>query len=122
MNRGSSSSEWQLTAAEFNAACAGRRFTERGRQIAYEQLVEGTPPEVVATRYRISRNRAFVLRKQVYSAHLEASNYPPDWVTATLTAPPDALRAFQKQVGVKLRAWREFKAADAAHKAVGRSK
>lgn len=105
----STSSDWRLSDEQFEQACEGRRFTDRGRMIAYEQLVLGRAAEEVARQYKVSRNRAFFLRRQVYSAFLELSDYPPDWITVKITASPELLKAFNAQVQKKLKAWRKFK-------------
>ncbi|MGE0315903.1 MAG: TrfB-related DNA-binding protein [Lautropia sp.] len=104
-----SSAERRLTREEFERACQNRRFTDRGRQIAFAQLVERRSADEVATEFGITRARATVLARAVYSAHLESIDYPPGWITVTLTAPPEAVRKFQNETEHQLKAWRKFR-------------
>ena len=99
------STEKHLSHDAFEEACKGRRFTDRGRQIAYAQLVSNRPVEEVAAEYGISRSRAQVLARAVFTAHLDKQDQPPGWITATVSGPEELIRKLNAEAERQLKAW-----------------
>lgn len=101
----------RLTPEQFNKAIEGRRFTTRGAAIARRLLVDGAKVPDVIREFKISRARAHRIRRDVFEAHMQATQYPKDWVSATLIGPADEIRKFKARTQGLLRKWRSYQSA-----------
>jgi hypothetical protein len=91
----------RLSESELKAALAGRRFSEQTIHVARAVLVHGEDMAEVARTWKVSRQRVSKIAADVYALHLVHGDYPPGWITETVTAPEDMLSEFRTAVEMK---------------------
>jgi len=87
-----------LTIEEFEAAIDGRDFEEKTKEIGRRSLVNGEAVADLIKAFGVKRAWIYGIRNAIYAAHLEKKNYPPDWVTRTVTASRELFSEFDKRI------------------------
>lgn len=92
----------RLTAADFDAAVAGLRITDRSRKLARAVLVDGISTGMTAEAAGVASQSVSQAVGRVYSAHLARIGAPEGWETVVVTVPP-ALAKSINQVALQAR-------------------
>ncbi|PEH40484.1 parR [Burkholderia gladioli] len=94
----------RMTEKQFADAVSGRGFSEQSLEIAHAVLVIGKPIPEVTMATGLTRQRIRQLVSAVHDAFLAREKIPPGWVTESVTAPKDMLKAFRAAVEEKRKA------------------
>ncbi|MEW4339722.1 TrfB-related DNA-binding protein [Chromobacterium vaccinii] len=87
-----------MLATDFDRVAPKTRMKARTLAIARAVLVDGKAVSVLAKESKLTNARIGQIRDQFFAAYLRCSMYPPDWVRATVCAPPEKLAEFLTEV------------------------
>lgn len=95
-----------MTPEEFAAvAPTFKRMQPRNIALVRKILVEGRSMADVAREHEVTLQRAKELRDFFLAAQQKLFGFPPDWITAQVTAPREDLEQFLSEVEAKRQQW-----------------
>lgn len=93
----------RMNGKEFEAAVKDRRFSDENKAAARTVLCEGRNVAAVANELGIQRQQLHRVVDAIYKAHLEANQFPPEWITATVVGPAEEIGKFRERMQDQLR-------------------
>lgn len=87
-----------MTPEDFEKAVAETRFTASTKKMLHMILIDGVKDSEAARRFNVTRARVSNAKARLMRAHKKLKNIKDDWVTITITVPPEMAKKIKKQI------------------------
>lgn len=90
--------QFLITPEDFEKVAKKTRMKDVTLEIARSLLVDGEDMVAMARKHSLTPQRIMTIRDNFFNRYLREHMFPPNWVRATVCAPPEMLEKFLADV------------------------